>query len=105
LGQGLYALTRGVFGRFTSEQEHHSGLDLPRSDGGPLLVVGQVGGLGRDPLEDVVNKEIMMLVVLEEIQCRGESVSVTLFNKTPLQHCKTMYQCKNLEYIFVSNGR
>jgi len=47
-----------VLGQLTGEQEPHSGLDLPGGDGGPLVVVGQAGGLSGDPLEDVVDKGV-----------------------------------------------
>jgi len=47
-----------VLGQLTREQEPHSGLDLPGGDGGPLVVVGQAGGLSGDPLEDVVDKGV-----------------------------------------------
>ncbi len=58
LGDSLGALRHGVLGQLTGEQEPHSGLDLPGGDGGPLVVVGKAGGLGSDPLEDVVDKGV-----------------------------------------------
>ncbi|XP_053117304.1 uncharacterized protein LOC128329717 [Hemicordylus capensis] len=39
-------------------QEAHGRLDLPGSDGGALVVVGQAGGLGGDALEDVVDEGV-----------------------------------------------
>ena len=47
-----------MLGQLTGEQEPDSGLDLPGGDGGPLVVVGKAGGLGSDPLEDVVDKGV-----------------------------------------------
>jgi hypothetical protein len=34
------------------------GLDLPRGDGGPLVVVGQFGSLGSDTLEEVIDEGV-----------------------------------------------
>jgi len=47
-----------VLGEFSGEEEPDGGLDLPGGDGGPLVVVGQTGGLGGDPLEDVVDEGV-----------------------------------------------
>jgi len=58
LGHGLGALGDGVLGQLTGEQEPDGGLDLPGGDGGPLVVVGQTGGLGGDPLEDIVDERV-----------------------------------------------
>ena len=58
LGHGLGALGDGVLGQLSGEEEPHRGLDLPGGDGGPLVVVGQTGGLGSDPLEDVVDEGV-----------------------------------------------
>ena len=58
LGHSLGALRHGVLGQLTGEQEPHSRLDLPGGDGGPLVVVGQAGGLSSNPLEDVVDKRV-----------------------------------------------
>ena len=58
LGHSLGALGHGVLGQLTGEQEPHGGLDLPGGDGGPLVVVGQAGSLGGNPLEDVVDEGV-----------------------------------------------
>ena len=58
LGDGLGALRDGVLGQLTGEQEPDGGLDLPGGDGGPLVVVGEPGGLGGDALEDVVDERV-----------------------------------------------
>ena len=58
LGDGLGALRDGVLGELTGEEEPDSGLDLPGGDGGPLVVVGEPGGLGGDALKDVVDKGV-----------------------------------------------
>jgi len=58
LGHSLGALGHSVLGQLAREQEPHSSLDLPGGDGGPLVVVGQAGGLSSDPLKDVVDKGV-----------------------------------------------
>ena len=58
LGDSLGALRDGVLGELTREEEPDRGLDLARGDGGPLVVVSQLGGLSGDPLEDVVDEGI-----------------------------------------------
>ena len=57
-GDGLGALGDGVLGELTGEEEPDGGLDLPGGDGGPLVVVRQLGGLSGDPLEDVVDEGV-----------------------------------------------
>ena len=47
-----------MLGQFTRQEEPDSGLDLPRSDGGTLVVVGQARSLSSDPLEDVIDKAV-----------------------------------------------
>ena len=47
-----------MLGEFSGEEEPDGGLDLPGGDGGPLVVVGQTGGLGGDPLKDVVDEGV-----------------------------------------------
>ena len=58
LGDSLGALRDGVLGELTREEEPDSSLDLTRGDGGPLVVVSQTGGLGGDPLEQVVDERV-----------------------------------------------
>ena len=58
LGDGLGSLGDGVLGQFSGQEEPDSGLDLPGGDGGPLVVVGQAGSFGSDPLEDVVDERV-----------------------------------------------
>ena len=58
LGDSLGSLRYGVLGQLTGEEEPDSGLDLQRGDGGPLVVVGKLGGLGSDPCEQVVDKGV-----------------------------------------------
>ena len=58
LGDGLGSLGDGVLGQLSGQEEPDGGLDLPGGDGGPLVVVGQTGGLGGDPGEDVVNEGV-----------------------------------------------
>ena len=47
-----------MLGQFTGEEQPDGGLDFPRSDGGPLVVVGKTGGFGGDALKDVVDKGV-----------------------------------------------
>ena len=58
LGDGLGTFRNGVFGQFTGEEEPDGGLDLPRSDGGSLVVVGQAGRFGGDTFEDIVDERV-----------------------------------------------
>ena len=58
LGHSLGTLGYGVLGQFTGQEETDSGLDLPRGDGGSLVVVGKTGSLGGDSLEDIVHKAV-----------------------------------------------
>ena len=47
-----------MLGQLTRQQEPDSGLNLPGRDGGPLVVLGQPGGLAGHPSEDVVDKAV-----------------------------------------------
>ena len=58
LGNGLGALGDGVLGELTGEDEADGGLDLPGGDGGLLVVTGELGSLGGDLLEDVVDEGV-----------------------------------------------
>ena len=58
LGDSLGALRDGMLGELSGEEEPDGGLDLPGGDGGPLVVVGEPGGLSGDALEDVVDKRV-----------------------------------------------
>ena len=58
LGHGLGALTNSVFCQLTRQKETNSGLDLPRGDGGFLVVVSQAGSLTSDTLEDIVDEGV-----------------------------------------------
>ena len=58
LGDCLGALRHGMLGQLPGEKEPDGGLDLPRGDGGSLVVVGQAGSLCRDALEDVIDKAV-----------------------------------------------
>ena len=58
LGDGLGALSDGVLGELTGEEEPDGGLDFPGGDGGPLVVVGKTGGLGGNALKDVVHEGV-----------------------------------------------
>ena len=58
LGDGLGTFTDGVLGQLTGQEETDGCLDLPRSDGASLVVVGQTAGFGGDTLEDVVHERV-----------------------------------------------
>ena len=47
-----------MLGQFSGKEEPDGGLDLPRGDGGPLVVVGQSGGFGSNTLKDVIDKGV-----------------------------------------------
>ncbi len=47
-----------MLSQLSGEEEPHRGLDLPRGDGGPLVIVSQTGSLSGDPGEDVVDKGV-----------------------------------------------
>jgi hypothetical protein len=47
-----------VFGELTGEDEADGGLDLAGGDGGLLVVAGELGGLGGELLEDVVDEGV-----------------------------------------------
>ena len=70
LGHGLGALGDGV-GELTGEDEAHGGLDLPGGDGGLLVVAGELGSLGGDLLEDVVDEGVLVDIALEEMPVSG----------------------------------
>ena len=58
LGHGLGALGDGVLGELTGEDEAHGSLDLAGGHGGLLVVAGELGRLGGDLLEDVVDEGV-----------------------------------------------
>jgi hypothetical protein len=58
LGDGLGALGDGVLRELAGEDEADGGLDLPGGDGGLLVVPGELGGLGSELLEDVVDEGV-----------------------------------------------
>ncbi len=47
-----------MLGQFTGEEETDSGLNLPRGDGGALVVVRKTASLGGNALEDVVDEAV-----------------------------------------------
>jgi len=47
-----------VLGELPGEDEAHRGLDLAGGDGGLLVVAGELGGLGGELLEDVVDEGV-----------------------------------------------
>jgi hypothetical protein len=55
---GLGALGDSVLGQFTGKEKTDSSLDLPGSDGGPLVVVGQARCFGSNALKNVVDKRV-----------------------------------------------
>jgi hypothetical protein len=58
LGDGLGALGDGVLGELAGEDEADGGLDLAGGDGGLLVVPRELGGLGGELLEDVVDEGV-----------------------------------------------
>ena len=47
-----------MLGQLAGQDQPHRGLDLARADGGLLVVGGELAGLGRDALEDVVHEGV-----------------------------------------------
>ncbi len=47
-----------MLGQLSGEEKPDSRLDLPGSDGRPLVVVGETGGLSSDSFEDVVDERV-----------------------------------------------
>ena len=47
-----------MLGQLSGEEKPDSRLDLPGSDGRPLVVVGQAGGLSGDSFEDVIDERV-----------------------------------------------
>ena len=47
-----------MLSQLSGEEESDSRLDLPRGDGGPLVVVGKAGGLSGDSFEDVIDERV-----------------------------------------------
>ena len=47
-----------MLGQLSREEKPDSRLDLPGSDGRPLVVVGETGGLSGDSFEDVVDERV-----------------------------------------------
>ena len=58
LGDSLGAFRDGVLGEFTREDESDSRLDFTGGDGRLLVVSRELGGLGRNLLEDVVDERV-----------------------------------------------
>ena len=47
-----------MLGQLTGQEKPDGGLDLPRGDGGPLVVVSESAGLSGDSLKDVVHEGV-----------------------------------------------
>ena len=58
LGDGLGALRDGVLGELSGEEEADGSLDLAAGDGGLLVVLGKLGCLSSNALEDVVDERV-----------------------------------------------
>ena len=57
-GDGLGTFRYGMFGQFTGQQKPDGSLDLPRSDGGSLVVVSKTGSFSSDTFEDIVDEGV-----------------------------------------------
>ena len=58
LGDGLGALSDGVLGELTGEEEADGGLDLAGGESVLLVVSDEAGALGSDLLEDIVDERV-----------------------------------------------
>lgn len=47
-----------MLGQLSWEQQAHGCLDLPRGDGGTLIVMGQAGGFSSNALKDVIDEGV-----------------------------------------------
>ena len=47
-----------MLGQLSRQEEPDSRLDLPRGDGGPLVVMGKAGSLSRNSFEDVIHERV-----------------------------------------------
>ena len=57
-GYSLGSFRYGVFGQFSGKEKSDSGLDFPRCDGGPLVVMSKTGCFSSNALEDVIDKGV-----------------------------------------------
>ena len=57
-GDGLGALAHGVLGQLAGKEKTHRCLHFAARDGGAAVVVGELGGLVGDALEDVVDERV-----------------------------------------------
>jgi hypothetical protein len=57
-GDGLGTFRDGVLGQLTRENQTNRCLDFARRDGGTLVVGSELGSLGGDSLENVVDKRV-----------------------------------------------
>ena len=57
-GDSLGTFRDGMFGQFTGQQKPDGSLDLPRSDGGSLVVVSKTGSFSSDTFEDIVDEGV-----------------------------------------------
>ena len=58
LGDGLGALRDGVPGEFTGEDELDSGLDLSGRESPPLVEANELGSLGANAVEGVMDERV-----------------------------------------------
>ena len=61
------------------QQQTHGGLDLPGCDSRALVVMRQARCLASDALENVLTKEFMIPMALEEMQVSGWTGFSTLY--------------------------
>ena len=47
-----------MLGQLTGEEQAHGGLNLPRSDGGALVVVSQARGLSGNALKNIIHERV-----------------------------------------------
>ena len=58
LGDSLCAFRHGVLCKLAGQEQPDGSLDLPRGDGGALVVLREAGSLRGDPLKDVVDERV-----------------------------------------------
>ena len=58
LRHGFGSFRDGVLSQLSGQKEPDGSLDLPRGDGGPLVVVSELAGLSSNTLEKVVHERV-----------------------------------------------
>ena len=88
LRHGFGSFRDGVLSQLSGQKEPDGSLDLPRGDGGPLVVVSELAGLSSNPLEKIVDKGVhdthglgrdsgVRMDLLQHLQKQVKPISIT----------------------------